>query len=69
MTAIDALEAGQKLKSHEKLIEDLRHFCINQQAKLESLSHKVTHYKRLLESEEVTLTEEGKRQKGLIDRL
>ncbi len=69
MTATDALEAGQKLKSHEKLIEDLRHYCVNQQVKLELLSHKVIHYKRLLESEEVTLTDEGKRQKGIIDRL
>lgn len=66
---INSTTPGQKLKSHEKLIEDLRHFCSNQQAKLELLSHKVTHYKRLLESKEVTLTEEGKRQKGLIDRL
>lgn len=66
MIAFDSPPANNSVG---KIIEDLRHFCSNQQAKLELLSHKVTHYKRLLESKEVTLTEEGKRQKGLIDRL
>lgn len=69
MTAIDTLEAHQKLKSHEKLIEDLRHYCVNKQAKLELLNYKITCYRRLLESEEVTMTDEGKRQKRIIDTL
>ena len=53
----------------KKLIEDLRHYCVNKQAELELVTYKMFCYKSLLESAEVTTTEEGKRRKGLIDRL
>ena len=52
-----------------KILDALRSFMVTQDTRNVIRSHKITCYKRLLESEEVTLTEEGKRQKGIIDRL
>ena len=53
----------------DRITNNLRVFMTRQQFKNELLQHKSACYKRLLESEEVTMTDEGKRQKGIIDRL
>jgi hypothetical protein len=73
LTPAEIIAIGPPPSDHDagidKVINNLRVFMTRQQFKNELLEHKSACYKRLLESKEVTLTEEGKRQKGIIDRL
>lgn len=66
MIAFDSPPANNSVG---KFISTLRTFMTEQEFKIDLLRHKSDCYKYLLESKEVTLTEEGKQHKGLIDRL